>query len=182
MTRKYIHIVLAAMCGLAAVTTNAASVIHLICRGGVSEDTHLSVYSYAAGAGAVYYDFTPYQGKKADVKRDGSHLSPGQCSWATDVLASKYNTMYYEISPDKAQIDHTTEIRPYLNDDGSITFDTFAIIDRDADDPNQAFIPFVNGPAGTPDSVKGSILDPDKIFNFYVTIDQYNRLELQYAK
>jgi len=182
MTRTYIHIVLAAVCGLTAAATNAASVIHLICRGGVSEDTNFRVYSYAAGAGAVYYDFTPYSGKKADVKRDGSHLAPGQCSWATDVLASKYHTMYYEIAPSEQQIDHSSQIRPYLNADNTITFDTFAVIDRDDGDPNQAFIPHINGPKGVPDSVAGSILDPSMIFNFYVTIDPYNKLQLQYVK
>jgi len=161
-----------------AVPTYAASVIHLICRGGISGKNSLEYTAYSSATGVVSYNFTPYKGKKSDVKRDGSHLGPGECSWATDVLASKYNTLVYYTNGE--QVLHDTYIQPSINDDGTVSYTTQTVLDPGLqDDPKQYFLPFINTADNSTDPLKGSILDDTMIFNFYVVIDKYDRLVLQ---
>jgi hypothetical protein len=167
---------------LIAVSTHAASVIHLICRGGAAGNTYLNMTSYPdINETEIDYSFAHYKGSSDNVNRDGSHLGPGECSWATAVLQSKYDTLVYYIKPG-----HTIQsnvVYPLADKKSkTINYSGFATWDADASDPNQAFLPAINGYSQDMDEVTGTILDENMIFNFYVTIDKYNRLVLQYVK
>jgi hypothetical protein len=181
MKAKIVPLITATAISLLASAATHASSVHLICRGGHTGNTNMSFTSVPTTDGMetiVYYHFVPFKGTKSQVKRDGSHLHPGECSWATDVLSSKYNTLIYYISP--SDVSQQTNIYMSADSANNAVYDEFTVINVDPTDPLQSFIPPFNGLQQSPDEIAGTILDENAIFNWYVTIDQFNHLVLQH--
>jgi len=167
--KTFIMLVAIVMCSNAS-----ATVYHLICRGGATGNTRLDFESFAAasnGTGSftyIAYIFERYTGAKATIKKDGSHLSPGQCSWATDVVRAPYN--YFTHTIDNPGTGLLASVTPQVTGDQRQTsITTTATFIPNSADPDQAYLPLFsfNNPAS---EWSGSILDPQWVFHFYMKI------------
>ena len=162
-------------------TSANATLIHLVCRGGISGNTGLQVATMTDSDGTplakVQYTFERYTGSKSSVKADGSQLAPGQCSWSTGLLGSNQN--YFKYTIHNANIYFQTYFVPTTTTvNGTLlqqSDHTNVVMFPDSDDPDQAWLPsFATYSTVTND---GSILDPDMIFHIYVSINSDNSLQ-----
>ena len=175
--RFFIHLFAIVTLGFGA--TANATVYHLICRGSISGNTNLTVEAFPDADNTmgtwIHYQFQRYTGSKASVKSDGSHLAAGQCSWATNVLSSSHTYFNHTIHNSKIYL-HAS-FAPTIGSEGlqqPASPNIWTAPDRS--DPSQDYLPYFGSNAIVPQG-EGSIVDPNYIFHFYVSINSDNVLE-----
>jgi len=181
--RSCSFITLAAALGFCA--SAHATVYHLVCRGSLSGNTAIITETFANSSGSpeakVQYNFERYAGSASSIKKDGSHLAPGQCSWSQGLLGR--DQTYFSQTIHHSQIFLHAYFVPTVNtSEGPVPLEEsdHANIELfpDTNDPNQAWLPsFATHSVATPD---GSILDQSMIFHIYVSINSDNSLQFSY--
>jgi hypothetical protein len=181
-SHRLLGVLIAAIGIVFSCTVNAASVYHLVCRGGSAGNTRLRIASFSDSgvlSTNVFYMFERYSGPASSIKSDGSHLLAGQCSWSTGLLARNQNYFLHEIQ--NSSVMTTVDFTP-LDDNGMQTeIFSQSFIFPDRNDPNQNYLPSYTPRAAT-SSVNGSIFDSNMVFHIYVKILTDNSLQFSYLK
>lgn len=156
-----------------------ATVYHLICRGSASGNTSMTVRTLPSDDGTleaqIQYRFERFAGAKADIRKDGSHLAPGQCSWATGLLTAKQGFFTHTISNPQTYFQFSFD--PKRDKNGIFQPGNPRVaVGSDLWDPAQAYIPNLYNNSPDPQG-EGTIADQDMIFHFYMALDPDGYLE-----
>lgn len=181
-SHRLLGVLIAVIGIICSCTVNAASVYHLVCRGGSAGNTRMRIASFSESGiprTNVFYMFERYPGPTSSIKTDGSHLLAGQCSWSTGLLAPNQNYFLHEIQ--NSNVMTIVDFTP-LEDNGVQTeLFSQSFVSPDRNDPNQNYLPEYT-PRGLPSSVEGSIFDPQMIFHIYVKVLSDGSLLFSYLK
>jgi hypothetical protein len=170
---KYrLTLILGAVLALSTFTTEASAASrHLICRGKAGTEIRLSSSLALPGKIALEWGFDKYTGSKSNIKSNGGHLSPGQCSWDTAVITESYlQYIFYRAEPSAVwfSVGVTSDMSTPGENWGSLGYFT------STKDKNVMWLPCFC----SKNPSKGSIYDPAMVFHFYVNIIEDLELEL----
>lgn len=159
---------------VAAETASAASIYHGICRGGPGTLQAIS-HNNEPNSVLIEWHYKKYRGLRSSVRSNGSHLSPGECSWSTNIIASHHSSFIrYRTFID--QLFFITTMADSVSMAKGFQHGTFFQDDK-ASDPNIAFLP---NPSASPE--EGSIFDPGTTWHMHLSIDAQNTLNLEYIR
>jgi hypothetical protein len=181
MSFRYLSALAGAVLSLsiASAPASAATNIHTICRGGPvvirgsSEDSGADAMY---GAYKLFFTMKRFRGAKSDIRSDGSHLAPGECSWSAGIIPASWGT----------EFEYDTRVEALLWD---MTIDgtddsTSPIVTHGEMGQNPAFasdLVLQLLPMSARDDWRGTIMDPARVVHLYVQrID--GRLVIKYRK
>jgi hypothetical protein len=149
--------VVVSLMGVSAVS--AASLVHMVCRGGGQMELRAHTIDVAAGTIDTWFIFQAYAGPKSSVQTDGSHLAPGECSWSAGII-TQGNVVTYSTTADQVALSITLKA-PYMQ---TGTYEgAFWRLDS-ATDLNLRWVPLML-------TAENSLLDPNAILHFNVLVD-----------
>jgi len=123
----------------------------------------------------VYYYFERYSGTATISARSRGYLQPGQCSWSSAKIdkSIKFLSSNVQITP---QVSMLVEFTPTTNTDGTQGMSNMSINFNTHPEGMPEFLSFLpavgGGPGTSSDTVRGSILDSNMVFEFVVDVPE----------